>query len=239
NRNPHFLEYYASVTYMSEEVIDYSVLIEEAMRQVVRRVLAMVAKDGLPGGHYFYLTFMTQHPQVRMSAHLVQRYPDDMTIVLENQFWDLHVGDFGFSVSLNFDQKQEILYIPFSALTAFSDPLVKFVLQFQSTFEGEEAPAFHAPSPPRDTVSDEVGEVLPFGGDHDKTSPDVKSHGIKSQDGKGNKSKTPLRAKTKKGDKDMTDASKNLGDASPSDVPKEDVPKDNVVSLDNFRKTTE
>ena len=135
---------------MSEEVpeslIPYDEIVQEALRAVVGRVLGEVADKGgtLPGGHNFYITFKTQAPDVDIPAHLIARFPDEMTIVLENRFWDLSVNEVGFSVGLSFNQVGSMLHIPFSAITAFVDPSVDFGLQFQVDAAVAELPAHDA-----------------------------------------------------------------------------------------------
>ena len=125
---------------MSDEVnhkgvLRYDQMVEQALRQVVRQSLQYAASNGLPGDHHFYITFSTEHPGVEMPPHLRAQYPTEMTIVLQYQFWDLDVGDEGFSVRLSFADKPERLVVPFSALTAFADPSVRFGLQFESGSE--------------------------------------------------------------------------------------------------------
>jgi uncharacterized protein len=116
-----------------DSLIPYDDIVQEALRAVVGRVLGQIVAVGgvLPGGHHFYITFKTQAPGVDIPVHLIQRFPDEMTIVLENRFWDLGVRDDGFSVGLSFNQVGSMLHIPFSAITAFVDPSVDFGLQFQ------------------------------------------------------------------------------------------------------------
>jgi len=114
------------------DVIRYPDLIDSAMRGVVREVLRLVAKHGLPGEHHFYISFRTDHPAVRVSDALHARYPQEMTVVLQHQFWDFSVEENQFMVTLSFGGVPEKLVIPFSAMTAFADPSVKFGLQFQS-----------------------------------------------------------------------------------------------------------
>ncbi len=116
-------------------LIPYDEIVQEALRAVVGRVLGEVQSGGgtLPGHHHFYITFKTEAPGVDIPAHLKQRFPDEMTIVLQNKFWDLVVTDAGFSVGLTFNQIPAMLVIPFSAITAFVDPAVDFGLQFQAT----------------------------------------------------------------------------------------------------------
>lgn len=100
------------------------------MRGVVREALARTAANGLPGAHHFYITFKTRAPGVELSAHLAEKYPDEMTIVLEHQFWDLDVSEEKFEVTLSFNNRPERIAIPFCAIAAFADPSVKFGLQF-------------------------------------------------------------------------------------------------------------
>ena len=117
-----------------DSLIPYDEIVQEALRAVVGRVLGQVAASGgqLPGPHHFYITFKTQAPGVDIPAHLHERFPDEMTIVLQNKFWDLTVGEDQFSVGLSFNQMPSTLVIPFSAITAFVDPAVDFGLQFQA-----------------------------------------------------------------------------------------------------------
>lgn len=114
---------------MAQDHIRYDILTQEALRGVVRKVLAEVAKTGLPGDHHFFISFITRAPGVRLSQRLLDQYPEDMTIVLQNQFWDLKVGENGFEVGLSFDDKPEVLVIPFTAIKGFFDPSVQFGLQ--------------------------------------------------------------------------------------------------------------
>lgn len=117
-----------------DSLIPYDEIVQEALRAVVGRVLGQVEAWGgtLPGDHHFYITFKTGAPGVSIPAHLKERFPDEMTIVLQNKFWDLVVGPEGFSVGLSFNQMPSKLDVPFSAITAFVDPAVDFGLQFQS-----------------------------------------------------------------------------------------------------------
>ncbi len=117
---------------MSGPAIKYDVMIEDALRGVMRGVLRQVAAHGLPGNHHFYITLKTRHPGVELPAGLVKRYPDEMTIVLQHQFWDLDVRDHLFEVSLSFNDRREKLMIPYAAVVGFTDPSVKFNLQFEA-----------------------------------------------------------------------------------------------------------
>ena len=117
-----------------DSLIPYDEIVQEALRAVVGRVLGQVEASGgdLPGDHHFYITFKTAAPGVTIPSHLKARFPDEMTIVLQNKFWDLKVSGDGFSVGLSFNSIPSKLDIPFSAITAFVDPAVDFGLQFQS-----------------------------------------------------------------------------------------------------------
>ena len=117
---------------MGNDTLRYDRMVEQALRGVVRQALDVAAAEGLPGGHHFYLTFRTDLPGVEIPDHLRARHPQEMTIVLQHQFSDLHVDANKFSVSLAFNGTPELLVVPHSALTAFVDPHVKFGLQFNA-----------------------------------------------------------------------------------------------------------
>ena len=120
-----------------DSLIPYDEIVQEALRAVVGRVLGEVESTGhLPGEHHFYITFKTGAPGVDIPRHLTERFPDEMTIVIQNRFWDLKVGGDGFEVGLSFNQAPARLVIPFSAITGFVDPAVNFALQFQA--QGDE-----------------------------------------------------------------------------------------------------
>ncbi len=117
---------------MGADLMRYDKLVEGALRGVMAEALRRTARKGLVGGHHFCISFRTGHRGVRLSAELKARYPDEMTIVLQHQFWDLEVGDDSFKVTLGFDNVQQRLVIPFDSVTAFADPSVEFGLKFQS-----------------------------------------------------------------------------------------------------------
>jgi hypothetical protein len=121
--------------------IRYDLLTQQALRGVVRSVLADTAKKGLPGDHHFYISFDTRADGVRLSDRLRAQYPDEMTIILQYQFWDLKVGDDEFEVGLSFGGVPERLMVPFEAINGFFDPSVQFGLQFEEVAEGEERSA--------------------------------------------------------------------------------------------------
>jgi hypothetical protein len=119
-----------------DSLIPYDEIVQEALRAVVGRVLGEVETTGrLPGEHHFYITFKTAAAGVDIPRHLSERFPDEMTIVIQNRFWDLKVGEDGFEVGLSFNQAPARLVIPFSAVTGFHDPAVNFALQFQALAE--------------------------------------------------------------------------------------------------------
>ncbi len=115
---------------MAHETIDYPSMIDSAMRHVVRDALMHVDKFGLPGEHHFFISFQTNYPGVSISPQLKSRYPEEITIVVQHQFWDLKITDKQFSIMLSFNNIPEKLVVPFDALTAFADPSIKFGLQF-------------------------------------------------------------------------------------------------------------
>ncbi|WP_457937993.1 SspB family protein [Mesorhizobium sp. 10J20-29] len=115
---------------MAEDHIRYDILAQEALRGVMRKVLAEVARTGLPGNHHFFITFVTGAPGVRISPRLRERYPEQMTIVVQFQYWDLKVTDSGFEIGLSFSDVPERLEIPFAAVRGFYDPSVNFELEF-------------------------------------------------------------------------------------------------------------
>ncbi|MDC0886251.1 ClpXP protease specificity-enhancing factor SspB [Altererythrobacter sp.] len=127
-----------------DSLIPYDEIVQEALRAVVGRVLGEIQAGGseLPGNHHFYITFKTEAAGVSIPQHLKDRFPDEMTIVLQNKFWDLEVTDEGFSVGLSFNQVPSQLVVPFAAITAFVDPAVDFGLQFQATV-ADMAPEAH------------------------------------------------------------------------------------------------
>lgn len=121
-----------------DDELRYDRMVESALRGVVREALTQVAEIGLPGDHHFYLTFMTNHRGVQIPEYLRQKYPQEMTIVLQHQFTNLEVCEDRFTVSLSFSSKTERLVIPLAAITTFADPSVNFALQFQSAKDAAE-----------------------------------------------------------------------------------------------------
>jgi hypothetical protein len=123
--------------------LQYDALVDDALRSVVRRVLTMIEADGLPGAHHFYISFRTTADGVEMPDYLREKYPEEMTIVLQHQYWDLKVGEDTFEVTVSFNKRNERLKVPFAAMLAFVDPSVRFGLQF----EKRDQPAGQLPAP--------------------------------------------------------------------------------------------
>ncbi len=130
---------------MGADFIRYDLLVQDALRSVVRRVLSDAARDGLRGDHHFNISFKTHAPGVGLPTSIKQRYPEEMAIILQHEFWDLAVGADHFEVSLNFSRKPERLTIPFDAITGFSDPSVPFGFKLEP--RTTEAPAMTGPAP--------------------------------------------------------------------------------------------
>lgn len=125
---------------MSQD-IDYGNLMHTAMRGLIKTVLTGVSQTGLPGAHHFFITFDTRHEDVELADWLRERYPDEMTIVMQHWFENLEVGEDGFSITLNFGDAPEPLYIPYLAIKTFVDPSVEFGLRFESPEDEDEADA--------------------------------------------------------------------------------------------------
>lgn len=152
--------------------IDYGNKMHRAMRGLIAEVLTEVAQDGLPGEHHFYITFNPTHPDVEMADWLFDRHPTEMTIVMQNWFDDLVIGEDGFRVTLNFGDSPETLSIPFDAILTFVDPSVEFGLRFElqddddddelpelPSFEKDDAPAASTESPQTEDESQREGEA--------------------------------------------------------------------------------
>ena len=125
--------------------IDYGNLMHRAMRGLIQDVLATVAENGLPGAHHFFVTFDTMHPDVEIADWLSDRYPGEMTVVIQHWFADLNVTDEGFAITLNFGDNPERLYIPYDAIKTFVDPSVEFGLRFETQDDAEEDDVPEAP----------------------------------------------------------------------------------------------
>ena len=139
---------------MAQDLFDYPKMVETALRGVMREALARTARKGLPGDHHFYIGFRTRDPGVAIPNHLLAKYPDEMTIVLQHQYRALEVGDHSFSVNLSFSSRSERLTIPFAAVATFADPSVNFGLQFGAPAEKPDEAAGALPAPPASEKSE-------------------------------------------------------------------------------------
>ena len=148
---------------MPKDLIRYDLLVQDALKGVVRKVLSDAARDGLAGDHHFYISFRTDFPGVRLSNRLREKYPQDMTIILQHQFWDLGVTEHAFEVGLSFSGIPERLLVPFDAVTGFFDPSVQFGLKFEvrEDAEGETAPSDKASARPARGAGSEPAELQP------------------------------------------------------------------------------
>jgi len=198
---------------MSKDAIRYDLLVQDALRGVVRKVLSDAAKDGLFGDHHFYVSFRTDFPGVRISSRLREKYPQDITIVLQHQFWELGVTEHTFEVGLSFSGVPERLLVPFEAVTGFFDPSVQFGLKFE--IDGSEAGTALPPAPVRGAGSEPI-EALPK-----KPAVPARSAAPKLP---AKAAKTEP-AKAGKADKPKPDPAKEADDSGAE-----------VVSLDAFRK---
>ncbi len=191
-----------------EDLMRYDVLAQEALRGVVKTVLQEVAHTGLPGEHHFYITFNTNHSGVRLSIRMKEKYPEEMTIVIQHQYWDLETSELGFSIGLSFDNIPETMRIPYAAISGFFDPAVQFGLQFDATANEQES---------EDEGEDNISALPapPTIAQIEKKTPKAKSK-AKAKAGK----KTKTAAKAKKAD-DADETETNSAE---------------VVSLDAFRK---
>ena len=146
-----------------DEILRYDLMVERALRAVVRDSLLIAADEGLPGEHHFHITFRTDFPGVEISEQLHSRYAEEMTIVIQHQFWDLAVADDYFAVTLSFSGRPERLVVPYEAVSAFADPAVRFGLQFESLFTGDEDEEAAGPGNDAGEAGSEMpgGEPLP------------------------------------------------------------------------------
>lgn len=205
---------------MARDSLQYDRMVENALRGVVRQALSSVAERGLPGNHHFYLTFRTCHPGVEIADRLRAQYPQEMTIVLQHQFWGLEVGDDAFTVNLSFSNVPERLKIPYAALVSFVDPSVKFGLQFQVPQEAADGP--------QPTEKQSPSALLPK---------DTRAlAGVGGQPETADKAKTS-RLRTDKAGEGRSDGKEAGAEpAQGNDAESGKKPPEKVISLDAFRK---
>ena len=199
---------------MAKDIIRYDLLVQDAMRGVMRKVLGDVAESGyLPGDHHFTISFRTDAPGVTISRRLAEQWPSELTIILQHQWSDLEVDEEGFGVTLSFRSVAEHLYVPFSAVTGFFDPAVEFGVRFESAEDAlEEGEEEDAPAPGPSLVAKTPESVKAF--------KPAKVEPVKSEPAKAEPNKTPSADRQKK--------------LKPVEA-KEDG-DDKIVSIDAFRK---
>jgi uncharacterized protein len=220
---------------MSKDLIRYDLMVQDALKGVVRKLLVDAARDGLPGEHHFYISFRTEAPGVRLSQRMREKYPQEMTIVLQHQFWDLGVTEHSFEVGLSFNGVPERLLVPFDALSGFFDPSVKFGLKFELTDDGASAPAPPA-RPMLTSVSNE-----PAGNEAETETQAPAARPLRKTPAKAAKLEVQNTASPDEAGSAKLPAGKaEKGEASKEDSPKADAHKDGaqIVSLDAFRKKT-
>jgi len=149
--------------------MNYNEIVERALKGVVRESLERVAGTGLPGDHHFYISFLTEYPDVVLPDHLRSRYPDEITIVLQHEFWDIETNDEGFSVTLSFNNKREFISVPWFSITGFADPSVQFGLQFK-TLEDRPGHSDHnaLANDMAENMMADVEDEAPLEGDEDR-----------------------------------------------------------------------
>eukprot|EP01037_Dinobryon_pediforme_P013396 gene13396-13512_t len=215
---------------MASDLIRYDLLVQDALRNVVRKVMTETAKDGLRGEHHFFITFRTKAPGLRLSERMRTRYPDEMTIILQHQFWDLSVTEHAFEVGLSFGGVPERLLVPFEALTAFSDPAAEFGLKFEPKVESEadkpvgtitKLPAGAGPKlvPHEDTPASDAGGADAAAAPKAKPAPKSKRDVVKEE-------KQPV----------VTAAAEDVPEAPAKSADEKDAKDDKIVSIDAFRK---
>ncbi len=199
---------------MSTDLIRYDLLVQEALKGVVRRVLGDAARDGLPGDHHFYVSFRTEHAGVRLSQRLREKYPQDMTIVLQHQFDSLTINEQAFEVGLSFSGIAERLRVPFDALSGFFDPSVQFGLKFETSENAEVAA--EEPEQPEGTGAQPIPLGAPKSAGPKSAVPKLPGRKSASAEKDGSREKAAVK--------------------KPAEKPSESVGSAEVVSLDSFRK---
>jgi uncharacterized protein len=205
------------------DLIRYDLLAQDALRSVVKKVLADVAKHGLPGDHHFFVAFDTRADGVKISERLRKEHPEEMTIVLQHQFWDLIVGDKAFEVGLSFKGVPERVAIPFEAIKGFFDPSVQFGLQFETITEAQAAPAEAA------NESKAAKTVEAGGSERQASRPTPRGAASEPEERPATSAPAP-RAKKKSAAAEQVAAEKPAKPAAGKSAGAE------VVSLDKFRK---
>ncbi|WP_342641588.1 SspB family protein [Rhodoligotrophos ferricapiens] len=211
---------------MAEDLMRYDLMAQDALRGVVKAALKRAARTGLPGDHHFFIAFDTKHPGVKISERLRKKYPEDMTIVLQHQFWSLEVYDDRFEVDLSFDNIPERLSIPLTAIKGFFDPSVQFGLQFEVIKANQNAENHDQGAVPEGSVSP-IG-LLPASGQG--------AQGRRNDDSEATATAGSSAQSRKGRGKGETASGQDPATHSDSDKAPGDGPEANVVKLDMFRK---
>lgn len=211
---------------MPEDQMRYDLLAQQALRGVVRAALERVRLDGLPGEHHFYIAFDTNHPGAKLSDRLKRKYPEEMTVVLQHQFWGLVVRDDGFCVELSFDNIPEKLEVPFASIRGFFDPHVQFGLQF----EMEEANQNDTSKEETDAAEGEAPKMALVGSKEESgTAAEADNEDVKGASTKA--------ASDDEGAKSEGDEGEGSAEAADEAAEGDANAEAKVVSLDAFRKT--
>lgn len=207
---------------MSKDVLRYDLMVQDALKGVVRKILTEAGRDGLPGEHHFYVTFRTTAPGVRLSQRLREKHPDEMTIVLQHQFWDLSVGEHSFEVGLSFSGVPERLLVPFDAITTFFDPSVQFGLKFET----QDAPDSGSANDQSSDTARQPGPAHQADAAPVALPAKVTPAGVPALKGKTSEAASKAAAKAAAKQDEAAEADDNDGSGA------------QVVSLDSFRKKT-
>jgi uncharacterized protein len=167
---------------MTTDQIRYDILARDALRGVLRRVLTDAAERGLPGEHHFFITFFTRSPGVKLSPRLLAQYPEEMTVILQHQFWDLRVTDDHFEVGLSFNGIPERLVVPFDSIKGFFDPSVEFGLQFETPEQKAAANAESTDNPAKPVAAAAESDTAPPA-EAEATSPEPADAEVKPAQG--------------------------------------------------------
>ena len=216
---------------MSEDLIRYDVLVQDALRGVVKRVLSEVARTGLPGEHHFFIQFDTNAAGVRISSRLREEYPEEMTIVIQHQFWDMVVSEHVLEIGLSFGGVPEKLVVPFSAVKGFFDPSVQFGLQFEPQDTNEDEADLDDETTSSKDASETLGRAL-TAVDHTTVPADQEQqdNAAVSNDDTVSSASSSSEAAQPQSTQDDTDGDDGDDDNSSGGA--------DVVSLDSFRKRT-
>jgi hypothetical protein len=219
---------------MSHDKIRYDLLVQNALKSVLRKVLTDVVQHGLPAEHHFFISFRTDAPGVRVSSRLREKYPDEMTIVLQHQFWELSVTEHTFEVGLSFSGIPEKLLIPFDAITAFFDPSVQFGLKFEIGEVPDEEPG-ESMNDGDDFANDTTDTVQRLHPAKRSAPRAVKERNTHDQDTASKPISTKETAKKAKKVKSSDDVESKASAGAPAEQDEADAGA-TVVSLDAFRR---